>query len=311
MATNGITVDGSNKEVIFVTADTHTAPASGRVKLYGKLDGFLYMQFPTGEEIRLGGDMSLDIARGIVPGQTSVNKFGHAPTGIQTTATDIWDRADADTTQQIWVAPTAARVHAIVSTSGTDASGSAGAKTLQVYGLTDWDTDEVSEVITMNGDTPVNTVNSYVIIHRMKVLTKGASGPNVGTITATAATDGTVTAAILVGHGQTQMAIYGVPSTQTAYMTRYYASLIGAVSNPATANAFALDVLVNPEPDVELTKFLSKHHNGLSNTATSVLRHDFNPYNKIPGPAIIKLQGVAYSNDLDAAGGFDLILVDN
>ncbi len=40
-------------------------------------------------------DFALEVARGRVPGITSVNKFGASPDGIQTTQTDIWSRADA------------------------------------------------------------------------------------------------------------------------------------------------------------------------------------------------------------------------
>jgi len=168
-------------------------------------------------------DYGLAVARGLVTGQSSVNKFGAAPDGIQTSATDVWSLANSTPTQQIWLAPTAARIHAIVSTSANDDGDpvGTGARTIRIYGLQTWDTAETSEVVTLNGTGAVNTANSYVIIHRMKVLTMGASGPNVGTISATAATDNTVTAVILPGDGQTEMAIYGVPSVQDFYLTRW------------------------------------------------------------------------------------------
>jgi hypothetical protein len=257
-------------------------------------------------------DLMLEIARGNVSGQSGVNKFGRAPAGVQITATDIWDRADATPTQQIWVAPTTARIHDIVSTDANDDGSPAGtgARTLRVYGLTAWNAAEVSEDITMNGVSNVATSNSYVIIHRMRVLTKGASGPNVGTITATAQTDATVTAQINIGEGQTQMAIYGVPSTQTAYMTNYYFSM-AEDSAPATGKAVECTLLVNPEPDTELTKFLVKHTQGMANTSNGNVGHSYRPYFGIPGPAIIKLQGIATDADTDASGGFDLILVNN
>jgi len=253
-------------------------------------------------------DFLLEVARGNVAAHAAVNKFGQAPSGVQTTATDIWDRADATPTQQVWVAPTAARVHQITSTSTSDTSGGAGAKTLRVYGLTGWGTAEANEDITMNGTSNVATSSSYVIIHRMKVLTKGATNANVGTITATADTDSTVTAQINVGEGQTMMAIYGVPSTQTAYVTQYYASLNKASGAAATVNN---RLLVNPEADTELLNFLVKHTIGTQSTGVSHFAHEFLPPFAVPGPAIIKISGIGSGADLDVGAGFDLVLVDN
>lgn len=253
-------------------------------------------------------NFELEVARGNVSGVTSVDKFGAAPDGIQTTATDIWTRADATPTQQIWLAPTAARVHAIVSTSTNDDGNpvGTGARTIRVYGLTAWTSAEVSEDITLDGTTPVNTVNSYVIIHRMKVLTCGTAGPNVGTISATAATDSTVTAVIGAGDGQTEMAIYGVPSTQSFYMTRWS----GAISKSTTAYA-SFELRVNENPNVQTTAFLRK--NDMTTVATgnnNVEKHFFNPI-KYAGPCIIKVQAMANTNDVDGKSAFDGYLVTN
>ena len=251
---------------------------------------------------------SLLIPSGAVGGYSAVNKFGRSTDVDSGTDTDIWDGANATDGIVTWVAPTQARTHQIVSTSANDDGDPAGtgARTLKVFGLTAWNADEVSEDITLNGTTNVATANQYVIIHRMRVMTKGASGPNVGKITATADTDATVTAQINAGEGQTQMAIYGVPSTKNAYMSAYYASAIKA----GLSVSAAISLLVNPEPDTELTKFLVKHTNGIMTDGATYIRHDFDPYFKVSGPAIIKLQGNASANNTDVSGGFDLILED-
>lgn len=253
---------------------------------------------------------ALEVARGRVGGISSVNKFGSAPSGVQTTATDIWSRANATPTQQIWLPPTTARVHAIVSSSTSDDGSPAGvgARTLRVYGLTSWSAVEVSEDVVLDGTTPVNTVNSYVIIHRMKVLTSGATSINVGTITATAATDGTVTAVILPGEGQTEMAIYGVPSIQSFYLTRWYCGV--AKSSGAAADA-DFHLLVNETPTTNLLNYLYKSDFSLQTTGTnSFEKHYDNPV-RFAGPCIIKVQATASVADLDAQSGFDGYLVTN
>lgn len=262
-----------------------------------------------GASILVPYDFGTQVARGQISGWSRVNKFGAAPDGIQTTATDIWSRANSTPTQQIWLAPTAARVHAIVSSSTSD-DGSpvgVGARTLRVYGLTDWATAEVSEDITLDGTTPVNTVNSYVIVHRMKVLTSGATNINVGTITATAATDGTITAVILPGDGQTEMAIYGVPSVQTFYLKRWGASIGKSVS----AQAVNFSIRVNENPNVQTTNYLRKDDINLSSVGTSGVSRDYEIPPSFPGPCIIKIQAIGTTSDIDGASGFDGYLVTN
>ena len=253
-------------------------------------------------------DFIFDVLAGRVEGYTTINKFGRAPDGVQTTATDIWNRADSTPTQQIWVAPTQARVHAIVSSDGGDTSAGAGAKTVLVYGLTDWDTAETNEIITMAGVTPVNTVNSYVIIYRMRVVTSGATARNIGTITATAATDSTITSVMLATEGTTKMAIYGIPSTKCIHLTRISASI--QKSSGVAVDAL-VRVLVNPEPDVQLTNFNENDVHGLQSTGVSTHTWEYFPYDTIVGPAIIKMNCISSNADTDMTAGFAGFLVDN
>jgi hypothetical protein len=257
----------------------------------------------------INNDFGLRVARGLVSGITTINKFGRAPTGVQTTISDIWSRCDATPTQQIWVAPTAARIHTIKSTSASD-DGSpvgAGARTIRIWGLTSWTADEVSEDITLDGTTDVNTANAYVIIHRMKVLTSGAASINVGNITATAVVDSTVTAEIAAGQGQTQMAIYGVPSTKSFYMTRFYAY----INDVNTTRTCDIQLRVNENPNVQLTNFINKLDLQLSNSAQSIGEINYELPIKFAGPCIVKVQAIASTNDLDTSAGFDAYLVSN
>lgn len=263
-------------------------------------------------------DSHLAIARGKVPGSASVNKYGRAVAGIQLTDTDIWDRANAAATQQIWLAPTQARIHAIVSNSVEDSDSGGvvaqgdGCRTIRLWGLKTWSTKETSEDVILDGTTAVNTENTYVIIHRMKMLTHGSLGPNDGTITATAATDGTVTAQINPGQGQTNMTILGIPSTQVAYMTSYDVNSHNT-GNPATVVETDFSMLINESPDVDETSsgFINKSNIGMIASGSSDFSKSYDPYLKIEGPAIIKFQAISTLADTEGVAEFDLILIDN
>jgi hypothetical protein len=210
----------------------------------------------------------------------------------------LWDQAStgAATTQTLNAG----------SWGTTTAVAGVGARTMRVYGLTDWDTKEISEDVVLHGAASVSTVNTYVIIHRMQILTKGASGPNVGIISATAASDSTLTAQINAGQGQAQMAIYGVPSVQDFYITGHYAYGLRAVT--ALANT---RLLMNCTPDTELLSFIWKFTGGINTAGNTDYKHTYMPYPKFTGPCIIKIQAVGSAANVDVSAGFDLILVDN
>ncbi len=252
-------------------------------------------------------DPTLDVSAGRVTGFTSVNRFGRAVDGIQTSRTDLWGRADSVATQQIWLAPTAARIHAIVSASANDTAAGTGARTVRVFGLTTWATKESSEVVTMNGTTPVNTVNSYVIINKLVVATCGTVGPNAGVITATAATDTTITAHMRALTGSTEMAIFGWPSTQTLYLKNWKASLNKASAAAAHAT---YSILYNATPDTQATNYVTMAVTGRQSTGQSAGSEPVDPYIRLDGPGIIKVQATASAANADGSADFGGILVD-
>lgn len=255
-------------------------------------------------------NFSLEVARGNVDGVSCVSKFGTAPSGLQITATDIWSRSDSTPTQQIWLAPTAPAIHDIVSTS-TDDDGDPvgnGARTIRIYGLKTWDDKESYEDITLNGTTVVPTVSSYVIIHRMKILTSGTTSINVGTISATAKAPSnlTVTAVIRPGEGQTEMAIYGVPSSQDFFLTRWNVGIDKSSGTVATAD---FHVRVNENPNVQTTNFILKDDISVQSTGNNTFESHYSCYPKFSGPCIIKIQAESSTADVDGQSGFDGFLV--
>ena len=255
----------------------------------------------------MGTDYNHEVDAGRVDGTRSVRKFGRAPSGVQQTATDIWDRADAATLQQVWVAPTAARIHTIASTSAADTTGSTGANSVIISYLPDWDTQELTETVTGDLNAGIAMTASAVIIHRMKVVPQSTSTSiNVGIITATAAVDGTVTAQINAGEGQTQMAIYGVSSLSKAFVDFWYGDINKASGVAAHIN---YSLLVNTAPDVVLPVFTVKSTRGVQSTGSSSPTKWDEP-TIITGPCIIKVQGIASANDVEGSAGFKLKLED-
>jgi hypothetical protein len=252
-----------------------------------------------------------EVALGNIAGRKSVNKFGAAPSGVQILETDIWDRADAAVTQRVWLAPTAARIHTIASTSAQDDVGGTGVSTVDVYYLPDWDTAEAVERVSGNLNGGIAMTNAAVIIHRIECVPQATTtaGVNAGTITATAAApDNTITAAVLPGNGQTEMAIYGIPSIQSLLVYNW----MGQVDKSQGATS-TIDFLlrVNPNPNVQTLAFLRKDDITVQSTGTSSNQKDKKPPICIAGPAIIKVTGQGSVNDLDAEASFDLIVADN
>ena len=242
-------------------------------------------------------DFKMEMAKGLIPDHACVNKFGRN-TNVDATKTDIWDLAS----QPVRLAPTAARTHAIKSTNVADTPGSGGCWTVRFWGLLDWDTAEVFHDVTLAGSESVNTTSDFVIMHRMEAITYGNSGPNIGVITATAETDGSVTCQINSGEGQTQMAIYGIPSTQKFLMGRLYGNMNRAGGATPLAD---VSMKYNTSPQSWSHIFKTKHTFGLSGAGTSALTINYANPKVFNGPGIIKLEATGSTTNLDVSGGFD------
>jgi hypothetical protein len=251
-------------------------------------------------------NFALEVALGNVAGYGKINKYGEALDCDSGVDTDVWDGADGTTSTDIWVPPTTARKHFVKSTDIADDGDPAGTgmRTCRVYGLTDWDTAEVSEVVTMNGVTNAETTNNYVIVHRIVGLTFGSAGSNVGIITATAQTDVTITAAIQAGEGQTQMAIYGVPSTQTLHIENIHAGVIGTITANVQGHLLAME-----NADLATAGWIHKEH--FYFTMDSPLHRPYPIPKSFTGPAIVKMQVNSNTNNTMVSAAFDAYIVDN
>jgi hypothetical protein len=251
-------------------------------------------------------DPMLDVANGKVSGHTALNKFGQALDVDSSNPTDVWDGADGSTSTDVWVPPTTARTHDITSTSANDDTGGTGAIDVLISGL-DNSWEEQEETVTLNGTANVATANTYLRIFRMQCLTWGSGKENAGIITATAQTDGTVTAAIQAGNNQTLMAIYTVPADKQLLITQYYYGFVGSTPASVTGN---VKLLVSTDASVANAGFQLKHiQPAIGGNPT--IEHEFKPYFAVGEKRDIKIHmNDCSASDSELTAGFDGILVD-
>jgi len=175
---------------------------------------------------------NLQVARSQIGYHESIYKFGNNPEVADSVET-VWAQGG------LYSYLSAATVLKVSSSSTDDTSAGTGARTVQLFGL-DGDYNEISEVVTLNGQTAVNTTQSYLRINRMIVRSAGSGGANAGIIYAGT---GTVTTGVPAniyatvngdGTNQTLMAIWTVPAGYTGYLMQY------DVSNGTTSNTPAV-----------------------------------------------------------------------
>jgi hypothetical protein len=158
----------------------------------------------------------LQVSRGQIDGHSTVIVFGYNP-DVDTSEETVWP--DGGTIPH----PTVASVLKISSSSADDASAGTGARTVYIAGV-DGDFAVVSETVTLNGQTAVNTTNSYLYVNSFYVVTVGSGGANAGNINAGT---GTVTSGvpavlydiIATGYNNRTTGHYCVPAGYTGYMT--------------------------------------------------------------------------------------------
>jgi hypothetical protein len=87
--------------------------------------------------------------------------------------------------------PASAAQRSIASSSANDTSAGTGARTVKITYFDDTLANRLTETVTLNGTTAVNTVATNIrFIERIEVLTSGSANENVGTITLYGSTGG-------------------------------------------------------------------------------------------------------------------------
>ncbi len=222
---------------------------------------------------------NLQVARGQIPNHKSLFKYGNN-TDINGSLETIWSYGG------LYVYPTSAMQMKVSSSSANDTAEGTGARTIVVSGLNAV-YEEISEVVVLNGQTAVLTLNTFIRVFRSYVVTAGSGNTAagiiyIGTGTVTAGVPATVYAEIALNENQTLMALWTVPAGYTLYLNR---GVFSAASNNA-AQYILGKFMVRP--------FGSVFRNAADVTANSnVINYDFEVPLVVPEKADIEARAIA------------------
>jgi hypothetical protein len=244
----------------------------------------------------------LQVARGVVPGYSVVNKFGEnqdidVASGFQAVCPNggrIYTGFNA----------TAAETVEVFSSSADDAAAGIGARTITLYGL-DANFVEQSETLTLTGTTPVDTpTNTYIRLDRAIVKSAGTNDSNVGDITIRQkTTTANVFCLVEINHNQSMNAAYTIPAGKIGFVVDFHSSI---TSKSANTNLKARGV-ARPFGEV----FQVKEEWGLHTSGSSWLSRTYVlPSGPFPAKSDMFIQADTDSNNTSVAGGFGIILIE-
>ena len=223
--------------VNFVAPQLPTPPKGYDQQSFEQFNNVLRIYFNQLDDA-LRNDMTVPynqrVAQGDVPGAELVFKFGHNAE-VGSSEETIWSEGGLYS-----YLPSATQL-TVSSSDANDTSaggGGSGARTIQIYGQ-DANYNEINEVISLTGQTPVTTTLSYLRIYRGIVLTAGSGAKNAGIIRAgTGTVSSGVPANVYMsidgfGDNQSQMLIWTVPAGYTGYLYQTNISTGNSSNTPA------------------------------------------------------------------------------
>ena len=159
----------------------------------------------------------LQVARGQIQGHRNVTVFGFND-DVDTTQVTVWPLPSLVTF------PAAALQMTVSSTNANDAAAGTGARTIVVQGV-DANYNEVTETVTLNGQTAVTMSASLLRVNYAYVGTVGSGNSAagdiyIGTGTVTAGVPATTYDIIKFDYNNTTTGSYTVPAGYTAYVSQ-------------------------------------------------------------------------------------------
>ncbi len=200
----------------------------------------------------------LQVSRGQIQGHRNVTVFGFNP-DVDATQVSVWPLPSLITF------PSAALQMTVSSTSANDTAAGTGARTVVVQGL-DANYNEVTETVTLNGQTPVTMTASLLRVNYAFVGTAGSGNSAagdiyIGTGTVTAGVPATSYDIIKFDYNNTTTGSYTVPAGYTAYVSQGLFS----TGQAGGSNAVQGRLLTRGVDNIRRTAAITTINNGVAN----------------------------------------------
>lgn len=239
----------------------------------------------------------LQVARGQIAWHRSVVVFGFN-SDVDSSPETIWPGGG------ILAFPSAALHMTVSSSSANDTSSGTGARTIYISGL-DANYNEVSETITLNGQTAVTTANSYIHINEAYVATAGSGNSAAGSIyigtgVVTAGVPATVYDIIAFDYNRRITGSYTIPAGYTGYVSE---GLFSA-GQSGGSNAVTGRLMTRGTNNIRLTAAVVTLNNG---TADYVFEYPIG----VPEKTTIEAQAFGSSENNSCSSMFIILLVKN
>jgi len=200
----------------------------------------------------------LQVSRGQIQGHRNVTVFGFNP-DVDTSQVSVWPLSSLITF------PASALQMTVSSTSANDTAAGTGARTVVVQGL-DANYNEVSETVTMNGQTAVTMTTAMLRVNYAYVATAGSSNCAVGEIyigtgTVTAGVPATTYDIIKFDYNNTTTGSYTIPAGYTGYVSQGLFS----TGQAGGSNSVQGRLLSRGLNNIRMTAAITTINNGVAN----------------------------------------------
>jgi hypothetical protein len=237
----------------------------------------------------------LQVSRGQITGHRSVVIFGYNP-DVDTARVTVWPYTG------ILTFPSPAAQLKVSSSNANDTANGTGARTVFLSGL-DANHAEISETVTLNGQTEVLTTKSYLHINNAYVATAGSGLSAAGDIyfgagVVTAGVPATVYDLIKFDYNQRITGSYTVPAGYTAYVSQ---GLFSA-GQPGGSAQVVGRLLTIGQDNIRRTAAITTVNNGV---ADYVFEYPL----RIPEKTTLEATAQGSSNNNEASSMFILVLV--